>query len=295
MGIFLSIITSFFFTAQNTAIKKLAVKSDTMLVSWSIAAFAAVIILPIFILVILWQGMPEIGNGFWLALLYKTPLMIVAYWYYVKAHKYGEMSLISPLLSLTPAIILLIAPFMIGQKASLGGMMGIGLIVVGSYALNFSHRTGGIFNPIKKLFQDRGARYMMVTASIWAVSSVTDVMGLRGIHGSNIQAGILWALASYIAISVGLAPFIIKKIKMLGFKEERKNLFLVGFFNGLTGIFQMTATTMILVAYVNAIKRFSMVLGVIVGAVVFKEKNFKERLAGSLIMLAGVVMIVLAK
>ena len=67
-------------------------------------------------------------------------------------------------------------------------------------------------------------------------------------------------------------------------------LTLLGLFTALGLISQMLAINIGLVPYVIAIKRLSIVFGVIVGAVVFKEKDLKLRLCGAIIMLAGVFL-----
>jgi drug/metabolite transporter (DMT)-like permease len=43
-----------------------------------------------------------------------------------------------------------------------------------------------------------------------------------------------------------------------------------------------------------SLKRTSIIIGVIYGYVLFKEKNIRERLAGAIIMFIGFVMIVTA-
>jgi uncharacterized membrane protein len=47
------------------------------------------------------------------------------------------------------------------------------------------------------------------------------------------------------------------------------------------------------VAYVIAIKRTNGMMSVLFGHFFFKEKNIKEKLLGSAIMLAGVLLIIL--
>ena len=44
-------------------------------------------------------------------------------------------------------------------------------------------------------------------------------------------------------------------------------------------------------AYMIAVKRFSVVLGLIYGGVIFKEKNIAVRTIGTLLMVAGAVLI----
>ena len=296
MGILLAILVSFLHTGQNTTIKRAAITSqDSLVVTWVLSAVSSIVLLPIFLVLNFFYGTVQIDQNFWIALGVKLPFMIVALLCYVLAHKYGDMSLISPLLSLTPAVVLVLAPFIVNQQASIGGIVGVILIVVGAYFLNFGSRKTSYLEPFKMLFKDKGARYMMLTAIIWGILTVIDAIGVQNAGQNKLQAGIAWAFCTYLAMAVVLAPFVAKKAVMAIKSSDRGKLFLAGLFSGVMEGCQMIAMTMLLAAYVNAIKRFSMVLSVIVGAVFFKEKGIEERLTGSLIMLAGVVMIVLLR
>jgi uncharacterized membrane protein len=67
----------------------------------------------------------------------------------------------------------------------------------------------------------------------------------------------------------------------------------MGFVNALKYIFQMAAIQLTLVAYVISIKRTSAILSVVMGFIIFKEKGFRERLTGAVIMILGVLLITL--
>ena len=297
MGLVLAIIVSFLHTGQNTAVKKAAIENvRPIVVTWALAAFSLVTLLPLYFAINVFYGSAQLDTMFWVALAIKLPLSLAATFLYVLAHKYGDMSLVNPLLSITPIIVLLIAPFVVHQEASLGGMLGVGLIVVGAYALNFDSRKAGFFEPVKMLFRNKGASCMMATATIWGITTVIDAIGVQSAKGNGLQSGISWAFFNNLSTILVLTPFVAKEaIAAFGEPSKLKKIAPAGLFSGAMDACQMVAMTMLLAAYVNAIKRFSMVLSVIVGAVFFKEKGIKERLVGSLIMLAGVVMIVLTK
>jgi len=55
----------------------------------------------------------------------------------------------------------------------------------------------------------------------------------------------------------------------------------------------MTAITMTLVPYVISVKRTSIVMSVLSGHIIFKEKGLVERLSGVAIMIAGILCITL--
>jgi uncharacterized membrane protein len=62
----------------------------------------------------------------------------------------------------------------------------------------------------------------------------------------------------------------------------------------MTSIFQMTAINLTLVSYVISIKRTSVIMSVLFGYFIFKEKGLKERLTGTSIMVIGVLSIALS-
>lgn len=297
MGTILAIMVSFLHTAQNTAVKKAAIGNvKPIVVTWALGAFSLVTLLPLYFGLNYFYGAVQLDKMFWIALAVKLPLGLIATLFYVLAHKHSDMSLINPLMSLTPVIVLMIAPFTINQHASLGGMAGVGLIVAGAYALNFNSRKASYFEPFKMLFRDKGARYMMATATIWGVTTVIDAIGVQNAGANHFQAGVSWAFFCNLAGALVLTPFIAKEV-VLSLKESvgLKKIAPAGLFSGAMDACQMVAMTMILAAYVNAIKRFSMVLSVLVGIIFFKEKGAGERIAGSLIMLIGVIMIAVMK
>jgi uncharacterized membrane protein len=83
------------------------------------------------------------------------------------------------------------------------------------------------------------------------------------------------------------------KNKISQISKNYKLLIPIGLFIALTMITQMIAINMALVAYVIAIKRTSIILSVIFGFLIFKEKGIKERLIGTIIMVLGAILIML--
>ena len=65
----------------------------------------------------------------------------------------------------------------------------------------------------------------------------------------------------------------------------------VGIFSALMLVFQMIALTQTLAVYVIAIKRLGILIAILLGGFVFKEKEIKTRLLGGAIMVLGVLFI----
>ena len=131
---------------------------------------------------------------------------------------------------------------------------------------------------------------MLLVAFVWSITANFDKIGVTN---SN---PIFWAISMNIFVMFILFPVIYLKSRKQARKIPRniKALLPVGLFGALLLIFQMTAITMTLVAYVISVKRTSAIMGVIFGALIFREKNIKGRLAGAIIMVLGVLLITLS-
>ena len=71
-------------------------------------------------------------------------------------------------------------------------------------------------------------------------------------------------------------------------------LVLAGMLSALLLICQMTAIKLVLVAYVISVKRTSAIMSIMLGYLFLKEKNIKERLLETIIIIiVGVVVIAL--
>jgi uncharacterized membrane protein len=128
---------------------------------------------------------------------------------------------------------------------------------------------------------------MFVTAVIWSVTSNLDKLGVRA------STPLLWVamLTTFISLC-SIIFWVAMPHRPLHLRDVRYAV-LVGAANALGNALQMYALTMLLAPYVIAIKRTSALFTVILSGVILKE-NIRERLVGTVIMLAGAVLIALA-
>ncbi len=256
---------------------------DEYAVSWSLRFFAALFSLPL----LLFIKIPPIGERFWEVLIIGGGLNVVATIIYMKAYKHSDLSLTSPITAFTPLFLLVTSPFMLGEFPKPLGLIGVILIVLGTYILNIRERHRGHFEPFKALFREKGPKLMLAVAFIWSITSNYDKIGVRS------TSPIFWVIAVNWFIALALLPIMLYNSKG-GLKQIHKNLKVlapIGIFSTLTLVFQMTAISTALVVYVTSIKRTGSIISVIFGWRIFKEKGIKERLAGVIIMVLGAVFI----
>lgn len=231
----------------------------------------------------------KFNSQYLIALAATGTLNVAANILYMSAISKGDISKIAPMTSFTPLFLLLTSPIMIGEFPDLSGVIGIILIVAGSYIMNIKLNKEGILAPIKALFTNKGTRLMLITAFIYSITANFDKIAIQ--NSSVFQH--IFLVNAWILACVTILILIRKKKGFQGIEQGRKFLFLVSFSNALISIFHMTALSMALVAYVISLKRTQGIISVILGHFYLKEPDIKYRLPGAVIMFIGVLFIVL--
>ncbi|MGC9517668.1 MAG: EamA family transporter [Methanomicrobiales archaeon] len=285
-------LTALFESLTDVVSKKNLKFVDEYKVSFYIRFIAFLFLIPVIILI----GIPKIGPDFWLALLIGGSLNVVTTVLYMKALKYSDLSISVPMLTFTPLFLLITSPLILGEFPSFLGLIGILMIIVGSYILNIRQWKEGYLAPFKALLKEKGPKLMLMVAFIWSITSNFDKIGLLN------SSPIFWIVAINLFIAVFTFPLMlrstrdkIEKLKVNNKELDNRNLILMGLLSTFTSIFQMYAISLTLVAYVIAIKRTSAVLSVFWGRLIFNEKGVKERLIGASVMVLGVFIIVLSQ
>jgi drug/metabolite transporter (DMT)-like permease len=279
------IITAFFEAVKDVFGKQNLKKNDEYVVAWSLSFFSALFLTPF----LLFIEKPALNQQFWIALLIGGSLNAVTAVLYIKAIKLSDLSLTVPLVALTPLFMLLTSPLIVGEYPNFFDCIGIFLIVTGSYLLNIKEKSQGYLAPFKALLRQPGPKFMLIVAFLWSITSNFDKIGVQN------SSPIVWLFSLFASMSVLLLPILLHKTPNPSRKiaQQLPMLMAMGFFNALGVIFQMQALTMTLVVQVIAVKRTSVLMGVVFGHFIFKEKDIQQRLLGAAIMIGGVFFITL--
>jgi len=218
------------------------------------------------------------------------PLEIIAILLYYKALRVSPLSLSLPFLSATPVFLILISFVLVGQKVSTLGGIGIALIGLGGYTLNLSALHSGFFEPFRAIARERGSLYMLIIAFIYAATSALGKIGVA--HSSAPFFG----AAYFLALAVCMLPIIVRRTngaKLSTLLKANVGLALLpSLFDAIATVSHYYALSMANVAYMIAVKRTSLLIGVFYGFLFFRERQVRERLIGSLLMFSGFVLIV---
>ncbi len=282
----LALLTALFESGKDIFAKKgLNAGADPLVVAWAWRLLAVPFLLPPILLSA--PVMPQ--AGFWPALAVGGLLNVITAVLYMHALRASDISLCVPLITFTPLFLLVTSPLIVGENAGPWGAIGVALIVAGAYLLNINKNRTGLLAPLKALWHERGARLMLLVALIWSLTANIDKIGV------NNSSPLLWAVSINAAIALGLLPLIVvRRARSPIGPLPWRLLAAIGLCGGLTTLCQMLAISLTLVPYVIAVKRLSILLTVLAGALLLREPGLRQRLPAAALMLAGVVVLTLA-
>lgn len=289
MWFFYAIIFALLSSFGTVIAKKILGKADVYLGLWLHNLFTIPFLL---VIILIFYRIPRIDQSFSFSVVCSVGLDVVAALLAYKALKMSEISLVNPISSFNPVFTAIISYFVLGEKIPFKGCLGIVLIVLGAYLLQFKEVKYGFFAPFKALLTHQGVRYSLIAYFIWAI---TPIFQKNAILHTTPQVPPFVSFAGLIGTTLVYTP-LVKKYSRNVFPIAKLFfglLLLGGLLSGLAQVGAFMAFSLANLGFATAVFKLSMIFTVLWGALFFKEKNLKERLLGSVVMLFGVVLLVL--
>ena len=240
----------------------------------------------LFIIIII-TGFPQIKNDFYYAFLITTIINIAILPLYYKALKITDLSLAIPMLSFTPAFLILTSYIFLKERVSQLGIIGILFIVIGSYVLHIKKKDKKLLDPIKSIFKNKGTFYILIMAFLVSISINFDKIMIQN-SNPIFGASILFLFLGIITLT---ASFIKNKNTVQIYKNNFSKFLILGFVIVLATISVNLALSLGMASYVISIKRLSVLFSVFLGALMFKEKRIFKKSIGAFIMIIGAILI----
>lgn len=285
LWIITALLTAFFDANTSFFSKRAMKKVSPWLASWALFAFS----LPFFLVALLIVGIPAIGPLFPWVFVVNIALYIISIVIYMRAIEKSPLSLTLPMVAFTPAFMLLTGPLILGEFPRMPGLIGIASIIAGAYVLNAKDAKKGLLAPFVSLVRERGPMLMFIVAVMW---SLTATLGKLLVEQSSPVFSMTSQYAAATAI-FSLIVFATKKVRPSDIRKNFKGLAGIGVFMSLSELSLAYTYTLTLAVYAIAVKRLSILIGSLYGFKFFKEGDVVQRLAGSALMLLGIVLIAL--
>lgn len=243
--------------------------------------------------------LPWILNGpsgrFWFDITLSAILAVAGNVTLVAALQRSDLSILGPINAYKSVVSLLPGIVFLHEIPTAWQLVGIGLIVLGSIVVAGRDR-GTERWGLGSLFRERGVLLRFAALIFSAFEAIFLKRAL--LESSPIMTFALWALLGFgcSALVVAVGPW--RNFVRSDLIVMRKNRLNYAWLALTTGVMQLSTLITLKVFTVGpalALFQTSTILTVILGRTVFVEKHFLKRILGSLVMIAGAILIILFK
>lgn len=287
--VFLVLLSALIHALRNFYTKK---ADDKVVFIWWYELVGSVIFLPVFIYYLFQEGIASLP-GILIGVI--SGFLHALYWvFHGKAYETGDLSHVYPIMRSAPALVLLFAVIFLDERVSLIGVIGILVVALGVYTINIKKISlSGLFEPIKYIFREKGTQFALLTLISVAVYSIVDKIGVGFVHP---------VLFTYLYTFFGfflLTPYVLRISKKSAILKEwaarKRPIVINGFFATLGYMLILIAFTIEKVSYVVGLRQVSVVIAVLLGGHILKERHKLIRFGASFLIFIGAFLISIAE
>jgi len=254
-------------------------------------------------------GGPQMSPGWVIPVIVTGTLNIGIMYAKTRARAIEDVSLVAPIDSTTPAIVIVTAMIIVGEYPTILGWIGIWVLVIGTYVLNIqsvweklAERVGDEggwrgqvkiwLAPFVMLGRSAGVRWAFVAVGLSTVSLPYD-----GLVARRVDVGFGFGLVCVIAALGNWAVVVWRReYRGIGVKAIYQRAAALGVSFAIATILFGLAFQLSLIAYVGTMKRVTIPMTIVLAYLLLGERrSFRQRMAGGIIMVVGAVLIALAK
>lgn len=280
-----ALLTALLTASQDAWVKRFF----SSLSAYEMLAFPMAYSLPLFCLVLPFIDQPQLDRTFAIYFLAGIPVNGVGFLLHMRAIQISPLSLSLPYLAFTPVFIFFTGFIVLGETANVWGVLGVCIIVAGAYVLNIDPEFYSLLAPVIAAGREKGSLLMLLTAFIYSLGAV---VGKKAILHSSVMFFTAYFFVAFNLVCLG---------GMLLFGKARfRNLAMFPVKGAVAGgllfghaICHGWAISMTKAVYMIAVKRLSIMFGVIYGGLFFREQRLFYRAAGTALMIAGAALVTL--
>lgn len=253
---------------------------------WLYNTVSAVALLPVTIIPLV----TESPQWTWLLAAAVTSALHVAYGIVLqRGYVVGDLSVVYPVARGTgPLLSVLAAVTVLGERPGWIGVLGAALVVTGVLVIS----TGRPHGEADPRARRAGIAYGLLTGAVIAAYTLWDAHSVTGLQ---VPPVVYFGLGAVLQ-SLMLVPTAITGRAQVArlWREQRREVLIVGLASPVAYILVLFALTMAPVSLVAPARELSIVLGGLAAWLVLGEQDAVRRLAGSVIVVAGIAAIAAA-
>ena len=238
-------------------------------------------------------GLPlsALGTAFWVNSVAAAVLAVAGYLFLWYALRSTDLSVLGPINAYKAVLGLALAVVLLGEVPTVFGLMGVALIVAGSYFVvdrvpGQAHRSA-----FRQFTREPGVQLRFAALICSATESIFLKRAL--ILSSSITAFLVWTLLCF-AIALTGAVLLRADVgaEVTRVRGDWRAYLGLAVTTGLMQVTTLVTFAALQVGYSLALFQLSTLVTVYLGHRYFAEGNIRRRLIGSLIMVTGAVLIV---
>jgi len=230
-------------------------------------------------------------DGWYIALA--SGILVSFYWALLaSSYKYGDLSLVYPIVRSTPIIVPILAVIFYGEKLSPLGVIGILTVILGVYIIPM--RSLDIRNFTKPFahLKNKAIMFAGLTAITLSVHHIIDKAGTR-----FFNAFVYVWLINFVAFVI-LTPYIAFSKRRRFIRQEWSLNRLPAAITGILVMFSYSLIVFVMkfekISYIISMRQLSIVFGVILGNMVLRERYGLVRYIASCLIFLGIFCIGIA-
>jgi len=234
------------------------------------------------------------GSYSMLVLFGKSIINATAFLCIMIALKNLEISRALPVLAASPMAVALLAFILLGESLSLTEVLGMVLIVLGTYILELK-KNENIIAPFRVFVESKYHRIILIALGLMSLSAILDKLLLTSFKLPPLT---FLVMQNYFFLIIFLLYRFLSGLKNRNeklFKGVSKNILIIIVLIAIATIgyrwTQIEATKLGPVGLVIAVKRLSVLFAVLIGAKLFKEENYLRKVLATLTIVAGALLI----
>lgn len=281
-----ALLSAFAAIMQKKALGKISALNFTVIVSLFIALISTFLIGKV--------DLSAAGSYSILVLFGKSIINATAFLLIMVALKNLDISRALPVLAASPMTVALLAFIFLGESLSLSEVMGMLLIVSGTYILELK-RNENILAPFRVFIDSKYHRIILSALGLMSLSAILDKLLLTSFKLPPLTFLVIQNYFFLIIFLIFRMLYNLKNNNEKLFNGVSKNILLIIILIAIATIgyrwTQIEATKLGPVGLVIAVKRLSVLFAVVIGAKLFKEENYLRKVIATITIVAGALLI----
>ena len=214
---------------------------------------------------------------------------ILAFLFYNKSIKLGELSTVIPFTKLNPVFTGVLAAVFLAETITIVNAAGIILVTLGSYVI-LKDDEHDILDPIRRFKASDAPKLGALSALIFSIAAIADRFVTQTVSPK------IYTYLFYLFMTAGLTIYIAAREKQV-FTEAKEKFLDDKLLYSLTGLGAALASYLIFFSFSKAeaskvipVLQLQVFISVFAGITLFDEGKVKEKAVGSVILVAGVIM-----